>query len=101
MQFHSNSRNGRTAHDRSRGMVGERTRTHFMIEQRDKKHELDSNREAILKALNNGFEYDNTVREGDAYSVRFINRKTGETKDFRFIYESNYERLHSFWWKKQ
>lgn len=101
MQFRSDSRNSRAVHDRSRGMVGERTRSHFMMEQRDKKHELESNRVLIRKALNDGFEYDDTTREGDGYSVRFINRKTSETKNFKFQFESNYTRLNSFWWRRQ
>lgn len=101
MQFRSDSRGNRPVHDRSRGMVGQRSRDHFMMEQRDKKHELESNRDAIRKALNNGFEYDDTTREGNAYVTRFINRNSGETKIFTFRFEANYARLHAFWWKKQ
>jgi len=88
-------------HDRSRRAVGERSRSHFMLEQQDKKQELELNREGIRKALNNGYEYDDTIREGSTHAVRFINRKTGETKDFTFRFESNYARLHAFWWKRQ
>ncbi len=101
MQFRNDSRSSKAAHDRGRGMIGERTRSHFMMEQREKKHELESNRESIRKALNDGFEYDDTTREGEGYRVRFINRKTGDTRDYRFQFESNYVRLNSFWWKKQ
>lgn len=101
MQFRNDSRGTRVVHDRSRGMVGERSRSHFMLEQKDKKRELESNREAIRKALNNGFEYDETIREGNAYATRFVNRKTGDIKVFTFYFEANYGRLNAFWWKKQ
>lgn len=100
MQFRNDSQ-GRSGHDRSRGMVGERSRNHFMAEQRDKKHELEANREAIRRALNDGFEYETTLRERDAYAVRFINRKSGDVRQFRFLFESNYVRLSAFWWKRQ
>ncbi len=101
MQFHSDSHNARSGHDRSRGMHGERSRSHFLAEQREKRHELDTNREAIRKALNDGYEYEDTSREGSGYSVRFINRSTSDSRFFRFQFESNYVRLNSFWWKRQ
>ena len=99
MQFHSDA-HARSTHDRSRGMHGERSRNHFMSEQREKRHELESNREAIRKALNDGYEYDGTIRERDSYNVRFVNRENNDIRTFRFMYEASYERLNSFWWKK-
>lgn len=99
--MHFRQERSRSTHDRSRGMVGERTREHFMNEQREKRHELDANREAIRKAINDGFEYDDTLREHDAYTARFINRENGQTRLFRFQYETNYGRLNAFWWKRQ
>lgn len=98
--MHFRNDHSKSVHDRSRGMVGERSRNHFMTEQREKKHELESNRQAIRKALNEGFEYDGTSRLDGGYDVRFINRRSGETQNFRFEYEANYTRLESFWWKK-
>lgn len=98
MQFHHD--NSRAKHDRSRGMIGERSRDHFMAEQREKKHELETNRELIRKALNDGYEYDNSTRLNEGYAVRFLNRQTGDARIFKFQYEANYVRLESFWWKR-
>jgi len=97
MRFRESHQNVGTAHDKSKQMTREKARTHYTAEKKEMEHELQTNQEDIMKALNDCYEYSQTTRQKGTYQIEMFNRNNKDKKVFTFLFEENYAKLRNIW----
>lgn len=83
----------RQMHDKSRGMIRERSRDRFMEEKKDMEHELAHHRESIIKLMNEHYDVIDTRRQRGNYIVKFQHPDSHRMERLVFHYEPNYREL--------
>ncbi len=84
-------------HDKSRGMVREKSRTRFMEEKKEMEHELTHHREQVVKLLNDDFAHFQTSRYRGQYVVKFQHPDNKRIEKLTFHFEPNYKQLEELW----
>lgn len=88
-------------HDRSRGMVREKSRARYMEEKKEMEHELSNHREEITKLLNEDFRHFETSRYRGQYVVKFQHPDTKRIQKLTFHFEPNFSELEPMWTDSQ
>lgn len=80
-------------HDRARGTLREKSRKHFLKEQKEMAHELSASRDRIMKLLNEGYTFESSTREDNHYELHFKNPRNMKEEDCWLNFESNFAAL--------
>jgi len=84
-------------HDKSRGMLRERSKDRFMEEKKEMEHELSHHREVIRKLMNDRYTVTGTSRYRGQFVVKFQHPETHKMERITFHYEPNYNQLEELW----
>lgn len=84
-------------HDKSRGMINERSRDRFIHEKKDLEHELTHHKTEIQKLLNEHYTYHSTQRRRNGYVVKFQDPTDHHMEKLTFQFETNLKTLEKMW----
>lgn len=84
-------------HDKSRGMIREKSRDRFMEERKEMEHELSHHRDAITKLINDRYTVTGTTEYRGQFVVKFQHPESHKMEKLTFHYEPNFKELETLW----
>lgn len=88
-------------HDKSSGMIRERSRDRFVEEKKEMEHELSHHKEAISKLLNDRYTVLGVAKYRGQHVVKFQHPTSHRVEKLTFNFEPNYNALENMWQREE